>query len=82
MTETPDLFARAAAIVDAYWSKHGWPCMQDAEELHSAMLDLRDVYGEDFDDAERLVRDTATNLGWTIAMVDGRIERLTRPGTP
>lgn len=82
MTEKPDLFTRAAAIVDAYWSKHGWPCMQDAEAFHGALLDLRDVYGDGYDDAEGLVHDTATGLGWTIAMVDGRIEKLTRPGTP
>ena len=81
MAETPDLFTRAAAIVDAYWSKHGWPSMQEAEAFHSALLDLQDTYGDDFDDAEYLVHDTATNLGWKIAMVDGRIERLTRPGT-
>ena len=56
--------------------------MQDAEEFHGAMLDLRDTYGEDFDDAECLVHDTATNLGWTIRMVEGRIEQLTRFGTP
>ena len=79
MTEKPDLFTRAAAIVDAYWSMHGWPCMLDAEEFHAALLDLRDVYGEDYDDAAGLVHDTATSLGWAIAMVEGRIERLDRP---
>ena len=82
MTATPDLFSRAASIIDAYWSKHGWPSMQDTEEFHGALLDLRDSYGEDFDDADGLVHDTAANLGRTIAMVEGRIERLTRPGTP
>ena len=82
MTDTPDLFTRAAAIVDAYWSKHGWPCMQDAEEFHSAMIDLRDIYGEGYNDAAGLVHDTAPNLGWAIEMVEGRIERLVRPGTP
>ena len=82
MTEKPDLFTRAAGIIDAYWSKHGWPSMQDAEELHSALIDLRDVYGEGYDDAAGLVHDTATNLGWKIRMVEGRIETLDRPGTP
>ena len=82
MAETPDLLTRAVGILDNYWAKHGWPSMQDVEAFHNAMLDLRDSYGEDYDDAEGLVHDTATNLGWTIAMVDGRIERLVRSGTP
>ena len=56
--------------------------MQHAEEFHGAMLDLRDVYGENFDDAECLVHDTATNLGWRIKMIDRRIEQMMRPGTP
>ena len=80
--DAPDVLTRAAGILDAYWSKHNWPSMGDVEAFHTGMFDLRDGYGEDYDDAEGLVHDTATNLGWTIAMVDGWVELLVRPGTP
>ena len=58
----PDVLSRAAGILDASWAKRDRPSMQDVEAFHSAMIDLRDTYGEDYD-AEGLVHDAATNLG-------------------
>ena len=81
MTEMPDAYARALGILDAYWSKHGWPSLQDTEALHDAISELWVESYEDYGDAQSLVHDAAARLGWRIAMVDDRVEQLARPGT-
>ena len=78
----PTAYARALGILDAYWSKHGWPSVQDTDDLHDAISELWVASGEDYGDAQSLVHDAAVRLGWAIEMVDARVEQLTRPGTP
>ena len=77
----PDIYAHALGILEAYWSKHGWPSTQDTEDLHDAVSDLWVENDEAYGDARSLVHDAAVRLGWTIEMVDDRVEQLTRPGT-
>ena len=82
MSETSDAYARALGILDAYWSMQGWPSMQDTDDLHDAISELWVENEEDYNDARSLVHDAAVRLGWNIEMVNDRVEKLVRPGTP
>ena len=82
MTEKLDVISRATGMLDAYWAVNGRPGRRDIDMFHLAIMDQRNTWGGDFDDAVTLVHDAAGALGWTIVIVNGRIERLVRPGTP